>query len=259
LADIKKSRKKRKSWFRRRMELAIFFISFGGCVVVGNWIYQVWEKPSELVGVLDDHFHKKPEETWRSYGDSFTEKSTGIMEPAFLAALAQAESNGNPIVRTYWKLRWTTDLTRIFSPASSAVGMFQITEGTFNEARRFCVRDGRAFRDSESDECAGASYSRLLPGDAIEMTSARLHWETERLLRKHGVRRASLRDKQNMATVIHLCGIGKGDRLARARMKVSRIGKCGDHDPVAYVRRVSRLQREFQKFASRDALLARGD
>ena len=255
----KKSRKKKKSWFRRRIELAMFLTIVGAVVLTANWVYQVWHKPSELIGVFDDHFHKAPTETWRAYGQVFRKKSTDIMTPDLLAALAQAESNGNPVARTYWKFRWTTDVAKVFSPASSAVGMFQITKGTFQEARRFCIRGGRAFRSDERGGCDEDIYSRLIPSHAIEMTSARLHWNTERILRRYGLGRASLRDKQNVATVIHLCGLGKAERLARAKLRLSRIGECGDHNAGSYVRRVGRLQREFQMLAQNDALLARGD
>ncbi|MCM2281311.1 MAG: transglycosylase SLT domain-containing protein [Bdellovibrionaceae bacterium] len=259
MAEKKRSPKKKKSWFRRRFELAVLIGAVICVALATNWIYQVWRKPSELIGVFDDHFHKGPYETWDSYGSTFAAMSTNIMTPDLLAALAQAESNGNPIVRTYWKFRWTTDLTRLFAPASSAVGMFQITEGTFEEAKDFCVRDGVAVRAQESADCRGTVYSRLLPAHAIEMTAARLHWHAENLLRRYRVRRAALRDKQNLATVIHLCGLGKGERFVRTGLQLTRLGRCGDHSAASYVRRVAKLQREFKRFALRDGLLAKGE
>lgn len=255
----KKSRKRKKGWLRRHFKIAVLLACVTAVAIASNWIYQVWRKPSELIGVFDNHFHKHPEKTWESYRPAFRAKATYIVTPDLLAALAQAETNGNPVARTYWKFRWTTDIKNMFAPASSAVGMFQITEGTFKEARQFCIRDGRAVRTSENESCRSSAFSRLLPAHAIEMTSARLHWHVENLMRRHGVRKASLRDKQNLATIIHLCGLGKGERLVRAQMRLTRIGRCGDHDPVAYVRRVSKLQREFQKLAAREAYIAQGD
>lgn len=225
-----------------------------GVLLATNWVYQVCRKPSELIGVLDDSFHKSPEETWTSYGDVFRKKSTSIMTPDLLAALAQMESNGNPIVRTYWKWRWTSDLGRVFAPASSAVGMFQITEGTFEEARRFCVRSGQAYRDSENGAaCWGSfAYSRLIPSHAIEMTSARLDYYVHRTLAETGRRNASLREKQALAIVIHLCGAGRGERFARLRFNARRLGACGDHNPATYVSRVRRLQDRFRRYLHKE-------
>lgn len=243
------------------MELIAFCCLVVGTALLANWVYQVWRKPSEIIGLFEDGFRKGPRETWGTYAPVFRGKSTNIMTPDLLAALAQVESNGNPIARTYWKFRWTTDVTRLFAPASSAAGMFQITQGTFDEAKMFCVRDGRAVRvgvDVDAD-CGVTMYSRLLPAHAIEMTAARLHWHAENLLRRHRVRSATLRDKQNLATVIHLCGLAKGERFVRSNLRLTRIGRCGDHDPAAYVRRVAKLQREFRRLDRHDEHLAQGD
>ena len=48
--------------------------------------------------------YKSPPETWSEYASLFEKYSTDIMTPELLAALAQVEGSGNPIVRTYW--RW---------------------------------------------------------------------------------------------------------------------------------------------------------
>lgn len=229
-------------------------IVFVGALFAVNWVYQVMRKPSELVGVFENSFHKSPEATWRSYRSVFREKSTPIMTPDLLAALAQMESNGNPIVRTYWKWRWTTDVRRVFAPASSAVGMFQITEGTFAEARRFCVRNGQAYRDpGDGSTCWGSfAYSRLIPSHAIEMTSARLHYQVERTLSGTKRKNAAAHEKQALATVIHLCGAGKGERFARLRFSADRLGRCGDHNPAAYLGRVRQLQERFKRHLRED-------
>jgi hypothetical protein len=130
--------------------------------------------------------------------------------------------------------------------------MFQITEGTFAEARRFCVRDGKVYRDPGNGSVCWTTpvYSRLLPAHAIEMTSARLHHYAESIAA--GARkRASIRDLQALATVIHLCGVGKGERFARAGYSALRIGRCGDHNPAVYLARVRGLQGQFQKISAR--------
>jgi hypothetical protein len=48
---------------------------------------------------------KEPAETWRQYGVLFPTYSTSTITPELLAALAQVESSGNPVDRTYWRWR----------------------------------------------------------------------------------------------------------------------------------------------------------
>src|SRR6267142_211412 len=45
-----------------------------------------------------------------------------------LAALAQVESAGNPVARTYWRWRLSWNPLAIYQPASSAVGTYQMTD-----------------------------------------------------------------------------------------------------------------------------------
>ena len=66
-----------------------------------------------------------------------------------LAALAQVEGSGNPVARTYWRWSWKRAPFDLYSPASSAVGMYQITNGTFAEARRYCIRRHTVVKDTD--------------------------------------------------------------------------------------------------------------
>ncbi len=59
------------------------------------------------------------------------------MTPEFLCAMAQVESSGNPFASPKWKWQRTTDIKKIYAPASSAVGLLQYTNGTFKEAKQF--------------------------------------------------------------------------------------------------------------------------
>lgn len=101
-----------------------------------NWAYQVVRKPSELFFPVSGTLYKTPAETWRSYEPIFRRHSTATVTPYFLAALAQVEGSGNPLVRTYWRFTLSKKPFEIYRPASSAVGMYQITDGTFAEAPR---------------------------------------------------------------------------------------------------------------------------
>jgi hypothetical protein len=84
--------------------------------------------------------NKMPAETWRQYAPLFNEYSTATITPELLAALAQVESAGNPVARTYWRWRLTWHPFEIYQPASSAVGMYQLTDAAFADARHYCIR-----------------------------------------------------------------------------------------------------------------------
>ena len=92
-----------------------------------NWIVQVARKPTEVFFPVSDSLMKAPAQTWRQYGPLFAEHSTAVITPELLAALAQVEGSGNPMARTYWRWRFSWNPFDVYRPASSAVGMFQIT------------------------------------------------------------------------------------------------------------------------------------
>ena len=143
-----------------------------------NWTYQVVRKPSELFFPISGSFYKDPAETWRAYGALFERHSTPVMTPDLLAALAQVEGSGNPVVRTYWRFSLTNEPFEIFRPASSAVGMYQITDGTFAIARRYCVHRHRVVEEGpwyDFKSCwLNELYTRTVPSHAVEMTAAYL-------------------------------------------------------------------------------------
>src|SRR5262245_23676309 len=104
-----------------------------------NWIVQAARKPTEMFFPVSDSLAKTPAETWRQYGPLFIEHSTAVITPELLAALAQVEGSGNLVARTYWRWRFSWNPFELYRPASSAVGMFQITDGTFADARHCCI------------------------------------------------------------------------------------------------------------------------
>ena len=107
--------------------VAVFFAT--------NLIYHVLRKPTELLSPVSGTFNKSPAETWRHYAPLFREYSTTSISPELLAALAQAEAAGNPVASTYWRWRLTWNPFAIYQPASSSVGMYQMTDAAFAEAR----------------------------------------------------------------------------------------------------------------------------
>ena len=136
---IARTRRRLVKTFRRApgfVQLTVLVCLFVVLFLAVNWSYQVVRKPSELFFPISESFYKGPAETWRAYGRLFQRHSTPVMTPDLLAALAQVEGSGNPVVRTYWRFSLGVEPFEIFRPASSAVGMYQITDGTFAIARR---------------------------------------------------------------------------------------------------------------------------
>src|SRR5262245_10572225 len=74
-------------------------------LMMANLLYQVVHKPTEMLFPVSGRLSKAPAETWGAYGPLFQKYSTGTITPGLLAALAQAESAGNPVGRTCWRWR----------------------------------------------------------------------------------------------------------------------------------------------------------
>jgi len=221
-----------------------------------NWVVQVGRKPAEVFAAVGDSLVKAPAQTWREYGPLFDEHSTAVITPELLAALAQVESSGNPVARTYWRWRFSWNPFELYRPASSAVGMFQLTDGTFAEARRYCIHDHVVVEDGPWDDphsCwFNALYTRVVSAHAVEMTAALLDRTVARILARNRMATASLQQRQNLAAIIHLCGDGAGDEYARRSFRFRAGQRCGDHDPRRYLAQVNALKRQFARLAAAD-------
>ena len=92
--------------------------------------------------------------------------------------------------------------------------MYQIVDGTFHEAKRYCIHDHtvvEAGRWHDLRACwFNGLYMRVIPSHAVELTSAYLHRQVASILERQGIRAATLRQKQDLAGVIHLCGARAG-------------------------------------------------
>jgi hypothetical protein len=219
-----------------------------------NWIYQVVRKPSELFFPVSGVLYKLPEETWDTYESVFRKHSTGTISPAFLAALAQIEASGNPVARTYWRWSMTEGPFDLYRPASSAVGMYQITDGTFAEARHYCIHDHVVVEDGpwhDIHSCwFNGLYTRVIASHSVELTAAYLDRKVAQALANAGIKKATLRQKEDLAAMIHLCGAGAGDRYARRGLRLIAHQRCGDHDVRAYLNRVQGMKTAFLRLGA---------
>jgi hypothetical protein len=236
-----------------------FRLTVLGLVVVAalaaaNLAYQVARKPTELFGLVFAPAPRTPPETWRRYGARFQAHATDLIRPELLAALAQAESQGDPLARTYWRWRWTWNPFAVYAPASSAVGLFQMTDAAFAEGRRLCVHDHRLARAGAWHDLSAcwlpALYARTVPDHAIEMTSARLHDHVAQALGPSRAARVAPPRRERLAATIHLCGPARGAALVRQGFHVAPGERCGTHDLGAYLARVARLTLAFERLAA---------
>ena len=219
-----------------------------------NWMYQTIRKPSEVFFPVSDVLTKTPAETWRQYGPLFNEHSTAVITPELLAALAQVEGGGNPLAQTYWRWSPAWNPFELYQPASSAVGMFQITDSAFREAKRYCIRNHVVVEDGpwhDMKSCwFNSLYTRVIPSHAIELTAAMLDRGVASALQRQRITAVTLQQKQNLAAVIHLCGAGQGNAYARRGFRPIPREQCGDHDVRLYLVQVNAMKRQFGKLAA---------
>lgn len=233
---------KRKRGLFFKIKFGVGVLCFLALLPIVNGLYHIVRNPSQVFSLFNKSLAKTPADTWASYGEAFEENATEVLTPEFLAAMAQAESAGNPVAQPYWRWDLASNPFEIYAPASSSSGLFQLTSGTFEEAKRFCIRDGKVVRDGpwyNPNTCwFNFSYSRLSPNDSIEMTAARLQHLIDKLNY-----RGSKRSKQELAAIIHLCGFSKAQQAIRKG--AAKIGNCGDHNVGSYLRKIRALERTF--------------
>lgn len=219
--------------------------------LVLNWAYQVIRKPSELFFPVSGVLYKTPYETWQEYEPIFRQHATNVITPDLLASLAQVEGSGNPVVRTYWRWSLQRKPFEVYRPASSAVGMYQITDATFAEARRYCIHDHVVSEDGPWNDLGSCwfnrFYTRTVPSHAVELTSAHLDHSVASTLRRLRIAGVTRQQEQDLAAVIHLCGAGAGEIYARRRFRSIAGQRCGDHDVQAYLARVDTMKQVFQR------------
>ena len=131
--------------------------------------------------------------------------------------------------------------------------MFQITDGTFAEARKYCIRDHTVVTEGpwyDLRSCwFNSFYVRILPSHATEMIAAYLHQSVVDTLAARRKAKVSLAQKQRLATVIHLCGLKVGETFATRGFRVAPGELCGTHSLQRYLTQIDLMKKRFARLA----------
>src|SRR5271169_1399366 len=200
------------------MRVVVVGIAFLAVCFVVNLIYQILHKPTEMFALIPGESNKDPIETWRQYAPLFREYSTTSISPELLAALAQVESAGNPTARTYWRWSLTSDPFAVYQPASSAVGMYQMTDAASSEAQGYCILHHTV---AETGCSTTLLHSRVVPRHATELTAVFLDRKVAAILGHRRNTRISRQQREELAAVIHLCGTGPATAFARRGFRLT--------------------------------------
>lgn len=243
------ARRRTFRYARGALRLTMGAITGLALALAANWLYQVVRKPTELLFPMADSLTKTPSDTWRSYGPLFERHATRTIPAVLLAALAQQEAAGNPLAHTYWRWSAKPSPADWYRPASSSVGLYQMTDPAFEEARHFCVRNHVVVAEGvrQEDGCPTARWvSRVIPSDAIELAAAFLDRHVRATLVGTG-RAASILQKERLAAAIHLCGPRIAETYARRGFRFAPDERCGDHDPAEYLARIDSAVADFTR------------
>jgi hypothetical protein len=124
--------------------------------------------------------------------------------------------------------------------------MYQITDGTFREAKRYCIHDHAVLEDG----CwFNSLYMRVIPSHAVELTSAYLDRRVALVLERRRLN-PTAEQKQDLAAIIHLCGAAAGEAYARRGFRLAPGQRCGEHDARAYLARVGAMKRVFARLST---------
>ena len=122
-----------------------------------------------------------------------------------------------------------------------------MTDAAFAEARHYCIR-----RHAVDDEGCwfNSLYTRIVPSHAIELTAVFLDRNVTAILAAKRDVRPSPRQQQDLAAVIHLCGMGPARAFAHRGFHLLAGQRCGDHLVATYLAKVNGMKRHFLRLAA---------
>ena len=134
--------------------------------------------------------------------------------------------------------------------------MYQITDGTFAEARRYCVHDHVVVEDGPWDDWNSCwfngLYTRVVVTHAVELMSAYLDRNIANTLKRLRIASATLAAEAGSRRGDPPVRRGTGEIFARRRFRLAAGQRCGDHVAQAYVSRVNALKRVFRELGDKD-------
>ncbi len=132
--------------------------------------------------------------------------------------------------------------------------MFQITDGTFRQAKHYCIHDHVVVEDGpwhDLHSCwFNSLYTRVVPSHAIELTASLLDRRVTQAIGPRRIGAVTLQRKQDLAAMIHLCGAGAGHAYAARVFRLTPHQRCGDHNVSDYLARINALKYSFAKPAA---------
>ena len=242
---------------RRRSPSVQIAIGFAVTLVIWaavNGVYQVVRKPTELFFPVSGTLYKRPAETWRAYARDLPQALDARDQRGVSRGARAGGGLGQPDRAHLLALEVELRSARGVSPG--------VERGRHVPDHRRHVRAGapllrpRHVVVEDGPWYAWRScwfnwlYFRVVPSHAVELTSAYLDRAVAGTLARHGIRRATLAQKENLAALIHLCGAGIGERYARRGLHLSPGLRCGDHGAAGYIERVQAQQRVFAALAA---------
>jgi hypothetical protein len=81
------------------------------------------------------------------------------------------------------------------------------------------------------------------------MTAAYLHQSVVDILAARRAVKARRAEKQNLAAVIHLCGMKRGEAFAAHGFRVARGEVCGAHSLQRYLTQIDGMKKRFARLA----------
>ena len=141
----------------------------------------------------------------------------------------------------------TSDPFAVYQPASSAVGMYQMTDAALAEAQGYCILHHSVV---ETGCSATLLHSRVVPRHATELTAVFLDRNLAAILGHRRKTKFSSQQREELAAIIHLCGAGPAKAFARRGFRLVSGERCGDHDVSAYLDQINAMKREFLRFAA---------
>jgi hypothetical protein len=138
--------------------------------------------------------------------------------------------------------RRQADQEQCHQPASSSVGMYQMTDAAFAEAQPYCIRDHIVVENGCS--LIGLD-SRVPPSRAIELTAVFLDRNVTAILTRPLKAAASTQQKRELGAIIHLCGASSAKAFARRGFHPIAGERCGDQEVATYLAQINVMTREF--------------